>query len=160
MTTWWVNQGRTFKVELPDQYLFAPLRDKRGRQLDHWESMTQLRPGDTVIHYAKGEVRAVSRVGTVARRSQRPHPLPERWFNDGRIADVAISPATTHIERDDIPQALRLGEQNGPFTADGQVRQIYLLPLSEKFASTFFAKFGRRFGESYVSKETKPASTR
>jgi 5-methylcytosine-specific restriction enzyme B len=97
MATWWVNKGRTYAVELPCRYLFAPLLDKAGRQPDHWEAVADLRPGDAVIHYAKGEVQAVSRVSTAAIRAARPVPLPESWLNIGRMAPVGITNATVPI---------------------------------------------------------------
>jgi hypothetical protein len=149
MTTWWVNQGRTFEGELPRAYLFAPLRDKTGRQLDHWEAMTDLRPGDTVIHYAKGEVRAVSSVKTAAIRATRPVPLTESWFNTGRIAHVEVQNATVPIPLESIPRALRAVEPHGPFDVRGGVRQAYLFPVSRRFASAFFALFGERFGADF-----------
>ena len=62
MSSWWVNQGRTFVQERTGGYLWAPLRSAAGYALVHWDSMAQLRPGDTIFHFAAGSLRALSTV--------------------------------------------------------------------------------------------------
>jgi 5-methylcytosine-specific restriction protein B len=142
-----VNQGRTYEVELARGYLFAPLRDKLGRRLDHWEAMAELRPGDIVIHYARGAVHAVSTVRSAATSGSRPVPLPEPWLNIGRYAAVETTPATVPVPLSSIPRVLRGVRPHGPFDVRGEVRQAYLFPVTPEFASAFFGQFGARFGK-------------
>jgi hypothetical protein len=148
VATWWVNQSRTFEVELPQGYLFAPLRNKVGQRLHHWEAMTELRPGDIVIHFARGEVRAVSTVTEAAIQATRPDPLSEPWFNVGRIAYVEMTIATVPYRLASIPKNLRSVRPHGPFDVRGEVRQAYLFPVSREFSSAFFKLFGAQLVKS------------
>jgi 5-methylcytosine-specific restriction enzyme B len=59
---WWVNQGRTFADELSAGFLWCSMVDRGGRTPWHWRTMTSIRDGDLVLHYARGQVHAVSRV--------------------------------------------------------------------------------------------------
>jgi 5-methylcytosine-specific restriction protein B len=145
MATWWVNQGDTYPDERHGEYLFAPFVDKAGRHLHHWDSMTELRTGDTVIHYANGEVRAVSWVTVAARPDTRPVPMLEPHLNTGRLARVAMTDASIPIARDDIPVRLRAARPKGPFNVLGHVNQVYLCSVSREFASAFFTLFCNRF---------------
>ncbi len=142
-----MNQGRTYEVELPRGYLFAPLRDKLGRRLEHWEAMDDLRPGDIVIHYARGAVHAVSTVRSAATSGQRPVPLPQPWMNIGRYAPVDVTRATVPVPLSSVPRVLRGVRPHGPFDVRGEVRQAYLFPVAPEFATAFFGQFGSRFGE-------------
>lgn len=110
--------------------------------------MTELRAGDTVIHYANGKVRAASTVFGAAQRGRRPFPLSEAHLNDGRMARVTMTDITTPISRDDISARLRVATWNGPFNVEGRVNQIYLARVSSEFESTFFDLFGNRFRDS------------
>ncbi len=76
--------------------MWAPLLDAAGHRLGHWESMTQVRPGDSVLHYAHGAVRAVEIVHSVAELELKPASLPDQWDRDGRRVRVAMTDVGSH----------------------------------------------------------------
>ncbi|MET8197122.1 hypothetical protein ABZU22_25225 [Micromonospora sp. NPDC005222] len=149
---WWVNQGQTYQQERKAGILWAPKVQKNGVQPLHWQSMLDVRPGDMILHYAKG-VRALSVVATAAIDAHRPGDLPEdMWDRDGRMIRTIYSEAATAVARDELPLDERLKEPPaGPFDRAGKVKQGYLFPLSKTFGESFAATFGGRYPTSGVA---------
>src|SRR5215212_5130248 len=137
----WVNQGQTWKAELAEGILWAPLLSKNGQKLHHWERMEELRPGDMVIHYS-GAIRAVSRVESPASREPKPAALrSDVWEEDGRLVRTSYAELPQAIPLPEIPAAWRTEEVGGPFTTGGSVQQGYLFPLSDAFAAKLLSRF-------------------
>ncbi|TLM86170.1 HNH endonuclease [Pseudarthrobacter sp. NamE5] len=124
---WWANQSVNFDPVYEDGTLWAPLRDRRGQQVDHWRTLDSALPGDLVLHYASPEVRGISRVAT------RPRPAyPPRGYNDvtpdtrGKL--VLTDPLhPIRVARDVALAALNNGV--GPVTASGTLRNGYVFPI-------------------------------
>ena len=144
-SVWWVNQGQSYHLERQAQLMWAPLSNAAGQTLSHWEAMTLVRPGDIVVQYANGAIRAVSTAVTAAELAPRPEGLPTTWQVDGRRIYLDPVDAVPPIPLQDVPVDWRLAE-GGPFDRRGAVKQAYLFPLSVSFADAFFDKFGNRFG--------------
>ncbi len=53
---YWVNQGKTYKEEKEGGYLWAPVQNKSGQSVFHWDNMTELKPNDIVLNYLKGYI--------------------------------------------------------------------------------------------------------
>jgi hypothetical protein len=86
---WWVNQSQTYREEREAGILWAPKRSRNGRTIAHWESMAQVRPGDMVIHYANGAIRATGEVLAAAIEAPRPSEVEGDWERDGRLVRAA-----------------------------------------------------------------------
>jgi len=54
---WWVCQGNSYKVEVEESNIKAPNDD-----VFHHSNLKKLKVGDQIIHYAKGEIKAISTV--------------------------------------------------------------------------------------------------
>ncbi|MGI6083187.1 MAG: EVE domain-containing protein [Limnochordia bacterium] len=129
---WWVNQGRTYKAARDGGFLWAPLLNKKGRTVYHWESMDDVRPGDMVLHYSGNALRAVSRVSEAATlRTCPPEIAGDQWQAEGRYVKtdyahfdqpIPIETITQHEEARTIPR--------GPITSPGTVKQGYLFPFT------------------------------
>lgn len=147
---WWVNQGRTYQQERAAGILWAPKVGRHGRSFPHWDAMRDVRPGDVIVHYASGAVRAVSTAATAAIDARRPVDLPEDlWDGEGRMVRAIYRDAAAPIPLADIPADLISHEpSDGPFDRDGRVKQGYLYPLSDKL--------GQRLAEEL--KSDSPAS--
>jgi hypothetical protein len=124
MRYWWVNQNQSYEAERREGLLWAPLRSSSGSTQPHWETMTEVRPGDVIFHYAGQAVRAVSTVTAAAIASPRPSDLPpDLWGRDGRLVRVSYREASSPVSRHDIPEAWKESEpQNGPFRRDAVVK--------------------------------------
>ncbi|PNH86114.1 hypothetical protein [Arthrobacter sp. AFG20] len=69
---WWANQSTNFEPVYDDGTLWAPLKDRRGQQVDHWRTLDSVLPGDLVFHYDSPEIRGLSRVATKPQRAYPP----------------------------------------------------------------------------------------
>lgn len=147
MRYWWVNQSQSYEAERKEGLLWAPLHSSSGRTQPHWETMTEVLPGDVIFHYAAQAVRAVSTATATAVTSPRPDSLPpDLWGRDGRLLRVSYREASSPVSRHDIPEAWKKSEpQNGAFRHDAVVKLGYLWPLSNSFGKNFLDRFGTRF---------------
>src|SRR5262249_20131283 len=57
---WWVNQGATYKDARKLGFIWAPLANKAGQSVFHWENVSKVRLGDLILNYAEGSLRAIS----------------------------------------------------------------------------------------------------
>jgi MoxR-like ATPase len=138
---WWVNQGATFQRAREGGYLWAPKLDRAGRPHGDWDSVEEARPGDLVLNYANGLVRAVSTVNVEAVDADQPHPDDaENWTQAGRRLDISYRDLSDPIQLADIPSEWRVAE-DGPFDQNGSVKQGYFFPLSEQFAARLDGRF-------------------
>jgi hypothetical protein len=157
--SWWVNQSQTFQAERKAGMLWAPKATSAGHGLGHWTAMTHLQPGDVVIHYARGAIRALGRVQAAAVTADRPEWLPEVWGQDGWMASIRYVDLPQPIQRDELPIAWRLGHQEPPFDRNGNVKQGYLFPVSETFTAQLFDFFGDRWPrEAFTAGPTPPVA--
>ena len=133
MAFWWVNQGRTYQAERQGGYLWAPKRNKSGRELHHWSTMTRVRPGDVIFSYVRKQIVAVSIAKTGATDSHRPEELgrQDKWRLQGwqvRIAyrdlsnPLPISPILDHLQQ-------QLPEKYSPLKPSGTGNEGYLYAL-------------------------------
>jgi MoxR-like ATPase len=153
---WWVNQGASYGRARAGGYLWAPLHDKIGNTKDHWRTMRQLRVGDIVLNYANTKLRARSGVTGEATASPRPDPEADQaWGDEGLRVEIQYRELTDQIALDSIPNEWRRGE-GGPFTKDGAVKQGYLFPVSDNFAS----RLGAAFPELQIGEGEAEAATR
>lgn len=137
---WWVNQSVNFYPVFGDGTLWAPLKDRRGQQVDHWRTLDRVLPGDLVIHYARPEVRAISRVAT------KPQPAyPPRGYDDVP-ADTKGTLVLTEplldirVTRDEALAILEQGK--GPVSGNGTLRNGYVFPLEPANAELLLRRAG------------------
>ncbi|MCA4727109.1 McrB family protein [Mycolicibacterium fortuitum] len=133
ISVWWVNQGATYAAARDGGFLWAPMRDKRGRAQYHWDTMDEVREGDIVLHYNTGSLRAVSHVTGTARPA--PNPFEDdndSWDTAGRLVETQYQDLNEPIPVAAIDVNARIG-QGAPFTSTGSVQQVYLIRLQEEF---------------------------
>jgi hypothetical protein len=151
---WWVNQGQSFNRAITGEYLWAPKRNRDGHTFVHWTNMARLQPGDQVIHYANGAVRAISVVLSAARDAERPAGEADSlWEKDGLRVDVRATVLSNPVALTSIPEGARTPGL-GPFTTTGGVKQGYLWELPETMAESFKAFFAESWPQ--VDAEAKP----
>lgn len=147
---WWVNQGRTFTFESQGGYVWAP---RTG--FAHHTNVERLSPGDVLLHYATGAVRAIGEVRTKPSPAPRPDELPsEPSGREGNLAGVVYHLLATPIPIEQIPLSWRQNLAAGPFTRDGSVKQGYLFPVPTQFV----AQLAERFQDCLPGSISWPAS--
>ena len=138
---WWVNQGGSGQAGVEGGTLWAPLASKNGVELAHHKRMTELKVGDTVIHYCLGRILAVSSITKEAVDAPVPSEMPsDYWLDRGRLARVDVHMLVSPVPLSDIPLEWRL-EEKGPFTRNGSVNQGYLYPVSSDLVARLCGRF-------------------
>lgn len=131
--TWWVNQGQTFDLELANTCVCAPQKASKGHALRHWADVGRVMAGDTIIHYSRGSIVAISRALTDGSKGTRPYgPAGDM---DGWQPDVYLARCSYDMLWEEIPLVEMNGRipDAGPFTSAGSVKQGYFWPVSDSF---------------------------
>jgi len=133
---WWVSQNRTWKQESSGGYLWAPLIGKGGRVPFHWETMREVRPGDLIFHYVRGQIVAMSQARSVAYHSPRPSEFDkssDAWALNGRKVDCSYTHFRKAINVSDHMEEIRplLPEKYSPLTRSGRGSELYLVSIPD-----------------------------
>jgi hypothetical protein len=101
--------------------------------------------GDLIVHYAFGEIRAISLVEDAARLAERPYDgerLP--WAREGKLIVVSMEDLEVPVRLHDIPRELRSSAGTGsPFDRHGEVIVGYLWELQPDFVGWLLTHIGR-----------------
>ncbi len=144
---WWVNQGRTYELELAAGVIFA----SSSTGLSHHENVAAVQPGDVVLHYARGQVQAASVVIESGREMRRPYDLPGAERDVGYCATVEYRPLDDPVAIDEIQPR---SASDGVFDVNGAVKQQYLMPVPPAFAARLAREFAGRWPEGTLSETT------
>lgn len=133
MAYWWVSQNQTFKQERAGGYLWAPKTDRGGGVPHHWQTLTEVQPGDVVFSYVGQRIPAIAVASTSSYDSPKPGEFGARapWEENGRRIDVQYQDLATPLEIAPIAVALKglLSEKYSPLTETGAGTQGYLFSL-------------------------------
>jgi len=133
---WFVMQGSTYSEEQGKKYLWAPLLDKGGRAQKHWDALTEVKPGDIILHNTVGGIKALSKATSVYSLCDDPFGAKNEWRVEGRKLDVQVlfelDPVITpdDTRRLKVPLANALSGLRGPFNNQGTGNQGYLFEFS------------------------------
>lgn len=137
---WWVCQGNTYAKERDEGLMWAPKRGKNGVTRAFWSSLEDANPGDRVLHYAGGSVRAVGTVAARAQDAAKPAGLGGEWSDDGWLVRTDYLELAQPLALSEIPQQWRI-DQGAPFTKDGSVQQGYFFGLDDEFVRKLAERF-------------------
>src|ERR1035437_2255060 len=109
MQFWWVNHKQTYKQEVDEGYLWSPKTKKGGIRNPHYDSMTQVMPGDVVFSFASGMIRNVGIATHVATASPKPDfgAVGDAWAQDGWMVPIKWSETPSAIRPKTIIEVLR-----------------------------------------------------
>lgn len=139
--TFYVFQGDTYITECRDGYLWAPLKNRAGLSLHHWERLTDVRPGDVIFHGCNAHIAAISFARSNAYECPQPTGLSSEdlWEKNGRRVDCDYTPLEIPIKTstllDDILQWCKV--KYAPFDKDGNGNMGYLFELNINLAKVF-----------------------
>jgi AAA domain (dynein-related subfamily)/EVE domain len=143
VASWWVNQGATYAFERDGGYVWAPLTTKAGHSVGHHLNVAELVAGDVIVHYANSSIRAISEVAAQPVVRDRPPELPQgQWEARGNYAEVQYFELSDPIRIDELVER---PPDAGPFSVDGSVKQVYLVPLDAAFARALQRGFQARW---------------
>jgi 5-methylcytosine-specific restriction endonuclease McrA len=123
-----VFQNKGYKDESLRGYLWAPQKDKRGRELSHWKLLSAVKKGDVIIHSHKQKIVAISVASKDCHELDRPLEKGEGWSKAGWRVDsdymkISVPLKLTSKIREDF---LKLApSKNSPFDKNGSGNSGY-----------------------------------
>lgn len=136
---WLAIQSDNFKTVYPDGTLWAPLKGNAGQRVVHWDTLNDVRPGDLVLHYARPEIRGISRVATLPEASYPPRGYKEPAETEGTLV------LTEPLCEVRIPWELVSGTlppARGPLTSEGGLRRGYFFEVDRAGARRLLEQSG------------------
>lgn len=137
MKFWWVNHKKTYSAEVGGGYIWSPKKNRNGSKNQTYINLTLARPGDVVISYAGGLIKAIGLVSASSSEKSKPSEFGsagDSWSDTGwevpinwELLSKPISPKD-HLEL--ISPLLPL--KNSPLRPSGDGNQgCYLASISE-----------------------------
>ena len=139
-----VFQNKTYDAEKRGGYLWAPKSLKDGRNVSHWNRMTEVRKGDVIFHSVRKEIAAISIATSDCYSAIQPEELRREklWDDDGWKVDcsyiVIISPILTSDYKDEILKLQPIS--NAPFNVLGRGNTGYLFSSNVDLSRFLFEK--------------------
>lgn len=142
----WVNQGSTYLEERNAGLLWAPERTAGtstvgGSKLVHWETMTEVEPGDVVFTYANSHLRGYAVASSAAVLMGRPYEAGTKYspLQGGRAVFCSYHELSTPLPLEAVTSnsSLRTELQSGTnpvLDVRGRVAQKYLCRISSRAA--------------------------
>lgn len=141
MTFWWVNHKQTYGAEVGGGYIWSPKANRNGSKNQTYINLTLTRPGDVVISYASGLIKAIGLVAAPCREKSKPSEFGsagDSWSDTGwevridwELLEKPIRPKD-HLEL----IAPLLPSKNSPLQPNGNGNQsCYLAGISIEMGS-------------------------
>jgi hypothetical protein len=141
MSSWWVNHKQTFRHEFRGGYLWSPKTRRDGGRNIFYDFMRMVRPGDTVISYADGQIKGIGLAKSHCYTSPRPDEfghIGEVWDAIGWRVDVGFVAAERPVRPKNMLGEIGqlIGMRHSPLGSDGNGRQgVYLAAVSDLLAT-------------------------
>jgi putative restriction endonuclease len=140
MRSWWVNQNKTYRFEVPGGFLWSPTTKKNGARNPFYDSMAEVRPGDLVFSFCNTYIRAIGIVQKQAVITPKPDFQTEgtNWSNEGWYAEVEFVEIENPIRPKDFMVQISplLAHKYAPLQANGRgIQSVYLTEISGELAN-------------------------
>lgn len=136
-----VFQNSTFDREAQGGYLWAPVTNKNGDTVHHWDRMMDVRKDDIILHGFNGFVQAISVARAACYDCPQPRELrtEDSWDLAGRRVDSDYIMLQHPIKTSDyIGDITRLcNTKYSPFNKYGTGNQGYLFEINREMAKIF-----------------------
>lgn len=133
---WWVNHKQTHEDEISEGYIWSPKENRNGAKNQTYLNLTLVKPGDIVISYASGLVKAIG----VAQGEYQEAQIPEKhweavenWRPEGWMVPIAWESLSSSLRPKDFMDVIapRLPTKNSPLQQNGNGNQsCYLASIS------------------------------
>lgn len=136
-----VMQGHTYQEEKELGIIWSPQKDKGGRVPHSWRRMTEVKQGDRIFHYVKGNIVAISIALEGCITASKPSIMQShnRWRDEGFLVKLEYHELETPVNvSEKFNQILHLlPVKYSPFQQDAGGNQGYLYPCNEELAIKF-----------------------
>ncbi|WP_431028893.1 HNH endonuclease [Lysinibacillus sp. LZ02] len=129
-----VMQGRTYIDEKSKGIIWSHIIDKSGQTPHFWERMKEVKVGDVIFHYVKGEIVAISIVRKDCYEGKKPYNDEEDVI--GFTVEVAYEELEKTLNIKNYFKEIQplLPRKYAAFQENGDGNQGYLFPCNEMLA--------------------------
>lgn len=141
MAFWWVNHKQTYSAEVGGGYIWSPMTNRNGSKNQTYINLTLTRPGDVVISYADGLIKAIGLVAAPCRERSKPHEFGsagDSWSDTGWEVLIDWEVLAKPIRPKDHLELIAplLPSKNSPLQATGNGNQgCYLASISDELGN-------------------------
>ena len=130
-----VMQGRTFEEEKAHEVICSSIYNKKGETPHSWARMKEVKRGDFIFHYVKGEIIAVS----TAQGHYLEQPIPYKTQEVGYVIPTHYLPLNHPLSIKQHIASVQplLPIKYAAFQPNGDGNQGYLYPCNEMLALHF-----------------------
>lgn len=142
---WWVNHKTSFKIEIRNGALWAPIEANDGRILAGHRTVAQVEPDDLIVSFAGGKARHIGRAADRASFCVIPKEYGEsRWNRAGRILPVQWHVAGKPFHPKQHLQAIvpLLPKLYSPLQTNGNANITYLSSIDDELGRYVLAQMG------------------
>ena len=152
---WWVCQGDTYNEKQGKQYLWAPLKDKRGVGKEYWSNMSKVAKGDIILNYSEG-LRGISIANSDGYPCDNPI-VDSTWEKEGNRVDIELIEFNKILDHKDFVANKKEFEQlligfKGPFDINGKPKQGYLFEFNIESVKLIKDLIGMELGLDWLDK--------
>lgn len=141
MHFWWVNHKQTYSAEVGGGYIWSPMTNRNGSKNQTYINLTLTRPGDVVISYAGGLIKAIGLVAAPCSEKLKPSEFGsagDSWSDTGWEVRIEWDLLEKPIRPKDHLELIAplLPSKNSPLQAAGNGNQgCYLASISDELGN-------------------------
>jgi hypothetical protein len=133
---WWVNQGKTYKHEVGQDFMWAPITKSDGKEINSYNNMKRLSPGDIVFSHSKNAIRAIGIVQSKSYKAPQPDFKGDgssNWSEIGWYCDVIFNELKLPIDYKLMIEKIRplLPTKYSPIDRNGNAVLSYLFKIDQ-----------------------------
>ncbi|MNF32655.1 hypothetical protein D3C76_481880 [compost metagenome] len=138
---WWVNHKQTYSAEVGGGYIWSPMTNRNGSKNQTYINLTLTQPGDVVISYAGGLIKAIGLVAAPCSEKSKPSEFGsagDSWSDTGWEVRIDWEQLKKPIRPKDHLELIAplLPLKNSPLRATGDGNQsCYLAGISNELGS-------------------------
>lgn len=142
MRYWFVNLGKYYKEQRKGSFLWAPLYNKYGKKVYHWETMKMVNKGDVIFCNNDAKIVSVGVAQGGSYLSEIPDSFNNTWKPKGRKLNVKFIDLNIPFKFNDYRDYIlsNINNDENPFDIRGKAKQGYLFKFDENIAKYFVKK--------------------
>ncbi len=153
---WWVNHKQTHRAEIDGGYIWSPKVKSNGGRNQSYDNLTLVGPGDIVVSYAGGTIKAIGVAAAGHREEAKPEEFGssgDAWGSDGWLVPIEWQMVNQPIVPKTHLETIRplLPERHSPIQPEsGNGNQgVYLAAISEELGE-FLLRLAGHDGEAVL----------
>ena len=141
MAFWWVNHKQTYGAEVGGGYIWSPMTNRNGSKNQTYINLTLTQPGDVVISYAGGLIKAIGLIAAPCSEKSKPSEFGsagDSWSDAGWEVLIDWEVLAKPIRPKDHLELIAplLPSKNSPLQATGNGNQgCYLAGISDELGN-------------------------